>query len=433
MEDLDNSLLLEYCETLDNSFLNFQKKNKYCCMALTKSELKCKYSTTTTNILCKLHSRKKYSPEYIIVYIDNYNNEDADKNIIAYPYKNKEQYYKDIDIYKKELKDIYTENLIKIKQIVSCKVCNDIFIHNDLIKCSNITCDNKHLVCDTCLSGYIDSQISNNIGSYECMFNKLDKCNGNYSNTSIIKVIESNNDKLSKWNELVNITDIYRLANICDNYLICPLCRKWGCILDVPVNFSDPVNIKCMNCTLSWCNLCKRDAHPNSTCYTLIFTDTETKDERIQIIDTMIQDVITKALTHKCSTCGCAYIKEEGCNLMICSHCEGMTCYLCNAKIYYKEGRGKYWHFTGHEYSDPGTTCVIWNTNAHDKKEKQGNTEYNNNKIIRKLILFIIHNINNKEIIKIIYDRIIIIFEKDVDFNLIVKKFKKSVKTLDLI
>jgi hypothetical protein len=417
-DTIKSTIINEYVESLNHTFLNFQKKNKYCCMALTKSDLQCRYTAYSNRlgykkILCKLHSKKKYSPEYIIVYIDGYNDEDGgEKNIIAYPYKNEEQYYKDINIYKKELKDIYIENLIKIKQIVSCKVCNDIFKHNELIKCSNMTCDNKHLVCSSCLSGYIDSQISNNIGSYECMFNKLDKCNGNYSHTSIVEAIEpSDSNKLSKWNELVNITDVFKLANVCDNYIICPLCRKWGCILETPVDFIDPINIKCMNCKLEWCNLCKRDGHSNTSCYKLVFKETETMEKRIQIIDTMIQDIISKALTHKCSTCGCAYIKEEGCNLMVCSHCGGMTCYLCNAKIYYKEGRGKYWHFAGHEFSDPGTTCLTWNNTADDGKEKQGNTEYNNNKIIKELLLFISNNFQN--IRKIIYSRILLLCEKD--------------------
>ena len=40
------------------------------------------------------------------------------------------------------------------------------------------------------------------------------------------------NEFREKWNELITITNIFKIANICDNYQICPLCRKWGCILD---------------------------------------------------------------------------------------------------------------------------------------------------------------------------------------------------------
>jgi len=431
MDTIDNTILNDYNEysnMIDSKIANFYKNSKRRCMALTHLDVQCKYTHDIVNhhILCTLHRKKKYTPEYVIVYIDNYTETDSssNKHIIAYPYKNKEQYSKDIETYKKELKDTYIENLDKIKEITICKVCSDIFIHDELIKCSNTTCDNKHLICASCLSGYLDSQISNDIGTYECMFNKAEKCNGEYKPTIVNTILTKNEKdvkdvKLLKWKELVTITDIFKMANICDNYIICPLCRKWGCILEIDPSSTEPINIECMNCKLNWCNLCKREAHVSSSCYTLKFKKNESEDMRIQIIDTMIKDIISKALTHKCSTCGCAYIKEEGCNLMVCSHCGGMTCYLCNAKIYYKEGRGKYWHFVGHELSDPGTTCFVWNNNANDGKEKQGNTEYNNDKIIRELVQFILNNYEN--IRKIIYKRILFLYELDDEFNFIVK------------
>ena len=37
----------------------------------------------------------------------------------------------------------------------------------------------------------------------------------------------------TQWLELVTITNLYKMANICDDYIICPLCRKWGCIFEV--------------------------------------------------------------------------------------------------------------------------------------------------------------------------------------------------------
>ena len=427
----DVSEVLEYSKLIDSKFVNFHKKNNYHCMALTHLELQCKYThyTVDQHILCKLHRKKKYTPDYVIVYIDNDTESDSssNKHIIAYPYKNKEHYYKDIELYKQELKDKYIENLGKMKQITTCKVCNDTFIHNELIKCSNTTCDNKHLICSSCLTGYINSQISNNIGTHECMFNKSEKCNGEYKPTIVNTILtkhdkDDKDDKLVKWKELVTITDIFKMANICDNYIICPLCRKWGCILDIDPRTTDSIDIKCMNCELYWCHLCKREAHDSSSCYTLKFKDDETEDMQIKIIDIIIQDIITKALTHKCSTCGCAYIKEEGCNLMVCSHCGGMTCYICGAKIYYKEGRGKYWHFAGHEFSDPGTTCLTWNNNADDGKEKQGNTEYNNNKIIRELVQFIVNNYEH--IRKMIYKRILFLYEKEHNLDILSEMMK---------
>ena len=108
---------------------------------------------------------------------------------------------------------------------------------------------------------------------------------------------------------------------------------------------------------------------------------------------------------------------------MHCSHCVGMTCYLCNAKLYYKEGKGKYWHFAGHEFSDPDVVCTIWNSIANDGQANQGNTNFNNNKILKELILFVINN--KDDIKKKIYERIKILYEKDNDFNFIITTFEE--------
>ena len=458
MTEIDKDILdIEYATLIDYKVTQFLDKNKYC-KALNQNDTQCSYLHHENNMFCTLHSRKKHKPKYIIVYIDNDHNNGnikqkkgdhpchhtTDTNIIAYPYKNKVQYFTDIELYKKELKDIANENYVKLKQLNTCKVCSEDYTNSELIKCSKITCENKHSVCSTCIKGYIESQISSNVGTYECMFNQAEKCEGEYTIAPINTILdnfydnekptekyskkphENNAELKSKWLKLVNLTDIYKLANVCDDYVICPLCRGWGCIFEADPRVKNKVYIDCHNCNLKWCSLCKREAHGDDgeyACYSLNFKDTETDDHRITIIDTLIQDIISKALTHNCSTCGCAYIKEEGCNLMVCTHCGGMSCYLCNAKIYYKEGKGKYWHFAGHELSDPDTKCLIWNNIADDGQENQGNTNYNNTKILKELILLMINNIRMTS--DIIYSRIIFLYEKDESFNFIVKVFEE--------
>ena len=476
IHDTLDSELVEYSKLLDSQFISFQKNNEYCCKALTNTNLQCKNIMYKAHLLCKLHRKKKYSPDYIIVYIHNDIQKNRKKNyntnnethIIAYPYKNKEKYNKDSLIYKKELQEDYIQNLIKVNQITTCKVCNDTFTNNELIKCTYTTCDNKHLICSSCLSGYIDSQIANNIGTYECMFHNAEKCNGEYKPTLVHDICDKDS-KLSKWKELVTITDIYKLSNVCDNYIICPLCRSWGCILDIEPGNTEPMNVKCLNCNLEWCNLCKREAHRDASCYKLVFTETETLEKRISIIDTMIQNIMTKILTHTCSTCSSAYIKEDGCNLMYCSRCGGMSCYICNTKIYYKPGKSKYYHFVGHEFSASDAVCPIWNNNFDDNridayggaadvagagagagaaaggaadvagagagagadgavaadKIKQGNIKYNTKKIITELILFLANNHTCENVQQLIYNRIRNLYEKDEEYKIITEEFLK--------
>ena len=240
------------------------------------------------------------------------------------------------------------------------------------------------------------SLLSDGIASLECMFNNHDHCQGQYTEEQIKNALEFNGKSnnigpaaavdivkpeepkmdsinFSKWLEIMTASEIIKFAGICDNYLICPLCCKWGCIFEIPVGAEKhPFYIKCAACKKDWCTLCKRSAHDGRTCYQLLLTEKEQVDiaELGSVIDKMIQDIATRALTHSCGICGCSYVKEEGCNLMNCPKCNGMSCFICGMKLYYK-GDTKYWHFTGHDKADPDASCPLWNNYAGDGKEKQ--------------------------------------------------------------
>ena len=426
--------LKDYKQLTEHNFQRFEKyqRDDIRCLALTKNNEQCLKPNCyylDGHILCKYHRKKKYSPEYVIVYIHNYLEKKSDTHhIISYPYKNKIKYEADIELYKKELLDTKLESIIKLKQITQCKVCLEDFDNKDLLKCSNTSLEHQHFVCSDCLEGYINSQLLNDIGNNECMFNSSDKCEGIYNDAIIDKVIDKPETK-EKWNELITITNIFKIANICDNYQICPLCRKWGCILDTTnadtingngiINNNTKLTIKCEQCHLSWCNTCKREAHGDDSCYKLKFKEDETSEKECEIIDKMIVDIISNTVTKKCSTCGCAYIKEEGCNLMTCHKCYGMTCYLCNSKIYYKEGKGKYWHFIGHDYSDQNAVCKLYNNNPGEGSVVEGNSIHIKKEIIKEIFNFISEN---EDIIgNIINTRLHILYEEDEDYKFIVE------------
>ena len=371
--------------------------------------LRCKSKKQINSILCGVH--KKHKSERIAVTL-NINNE-----WITIPFTNEPeliiQIQKIKDDIEKEKLDKITKEIDNINNITICKVCCESFPNNtNLIRCSKVTSDNKHLVCSDCSNGHINSLMSDGIASYTCMFNKSEKCGGEYINADIAKVI---NDpvKQEQWNELINISEIFKLASICDDYVICPLCCKWGCIFEIPAGYQGNFYIPCGKCGDMWCNICKRKSHRDNSCYKLQFNDDETLNKRIDIIDHMIQELVTKSLTHCCSTCGCSYIKEEGCNLMICPKCESMTCYLCNMKLYYKNNT-KYWHFLGHDLSDPDAQCKLWNNDAGDGKEKQGNTEFNVNAIKSALCNFI--DVNTKDISELIIKRLLFMYDKDTEY-----------------
>jgi len=413
-------------------FDNYQQHNMKC-LALTQKNEQCLKPNCyyiDGHILCKYHRKIKYSPDYVIVYIHNYlENNSSEQHIITYPYKNKDKYYKDIILYKTELIDTKLNCILKLKQITKCKVCLEDFKNEDLLKCSNTSLEHQHFICSICLEGYINSQIINTIGNNECMFNGSEKCNGVYNDKELDKAINTLETKI-KWNELLTITNIFKIANICDNYQICPLCRKWGCIYDIinadTIEDETNITIKCEQCHLSWCNTCKREAHGNDSCYKLKFKNDENEEKQYEVIDKMIVDIISNIITRKCSKCGCAYIKEEGCNLMTCDKCYGMSCYLCNDKIYYKEGKGKYWHFIGNDYSDENAICRLHNNYADEGTVTEGNELYTKTQILKEIYNFISQN--EAKTCYLINKRLHILYEEDTHYKFIVEMIDEKVK-----
>ena len=443
------------------------------CVAITKNKTSCKSKQTNNSIFCGVH--KKSNPKLVSInfsanfstnfyelinkdYIEleleikniltiqiqqnplihtfKFTKEDEyleqnKKNQEEIIIKCKEQIIKDKEQIIKDREKIIKDKNDKeasINAITTCKVCYEEHSNETLIRCSNISPENKHTSCSDCTLGHINSLMSNGIASNTCMFDKSDKCDGTYSNKDIEKVITetSNPEMLLKWNELIDISEILKMASICDDYIICPLCCKWGCIFEIPAGVTGNFYIPCGKCDERWCNVCKRKAHGNRSCYKLDFTTTETTKKKIEVIDHMLQEIITKTLTHCCTSCGCAYIKDEGCNLMICPNCDGLSCYICNMRLYIKNNT-KYWHFSGHELSDSNAMCPLWNNEAGDGKEAQGNTEYNKKAIESEIMKFVTANINNLDTSKLICNRLLKLFEKDKENIDIIKQIAKKI------
>lgn len=434
------------------------------CIAITKKGIQCRNGKTKAlgggigdnqpTLFCGIHIKK--NPDTVIL-------EGTNK---AVPYINVERYLADIIKFNQHNQpnqshthhitssiDTPTYPIGDIPPI--CTVCGDKFpTRLDLIECSSSGLEFNHLVCHECLKGHVSSLLSDGIASLECMFNKHDHCHGQYIEENIKQILEfpATPDKTSesstkppralaaaadedppmdglrysKWQEIMTASEIIKFAGICDNYLICPLCCKWGCIFEIPVGAEKhSFYIRCELCTKEWCTLCKRGAHAARSCYELEFSEVELSDiaGMGRVIDKMIQDIATRALTHCCSICGCSYVKEEGCNLMTCPKCNGMSCFICGMKLYYK-GDTKYWHFTGHEKADRDARCPLWNNHAGDGQEKQGNTALNLANIEKEFLKFISSNAGNRQIYKLICQRIVANYEKDNTFTNILKNIR---------
>jgi len=397
------------------------------CIAITKAGNQCKLNKKG-KLFCGRHT--KTTPDQVIL-----DGGDNFGHIIQYT--NETNYFEHLAHMQKQFSTNKQDNIetgqtnthtIDHQQpipITKCGVCfDDIEELDNLIKCSSSECYITHLVCKDCLLGHATSMLNDGIASNECIFDKSDKCGGCYTEIDIQKAIGvGGREMLDKWNETLISSEIIKLAGICDNYLICPLCCRWGCIFETPVGAGSrhAFYIPCGKCGEQWCTLCKRGAHGSRSCYELHFQKEDVPaGMKEKIIDKMLQDIVTRTLTHCCSICGCTYIKEEGCNLMTCPKCNGMSCYICGMKLYYKANT-KYWHFTGHDLSDRNATCPLWNNKAGDgKSTNQGNIEYNLQKVEQEFSSFIKANQGNKAITQLIKERVRAQFGKDKDYRRVV-------------
>lgn len=257
-------------------------------------------------------------------------------------------------------------------QNYECQCCFSELPFEQLIKCSSASTKFKHIFCTDCIKGYIEAGINDKKVSCQCMSDTKDEhCNGFYLESDIEKCLDE--QLLKNFKEMLVVSTVTSFAKILDGYQICPHCNMYGLIIEGNVKY-----VKCDRCVdKSWCILCRRDAHDKDPCWKI-------KNEKdYDAIVYAVTETLTNALVHKCPSCHSKYIKEEGCNLMTCSSCKSYSCYLCGLLIKPKK-EDKYWHF----YGEGGTptaikTCKLFNDTGNIiKTANQGNTKFNNDKVI---------------------------------------------------
>ena len=414
------------------------------CIAMTKKGAQCKKNSTKNNInICSFHIRLK--PESVVInggaFID-YNkwfNEHAnvdEKRIIsggvgaAVAAINN-----DINVVVKlPSEEEQIRELEKFAQINKCFCCMDeSFSHTDLISCSNANSSLPHLICNDCFTRHLDVQLQSGIVTKACMFDASDKCGGEYVITQILSHLDV--DKGKKFEECLELETIKQLAAVCDNYQICPLCNKFGCIVENLQGMGGWVYLPCGRCGVSWCSRCQKKSHGQDYCYKFNFTEDTVEEEKNKIIDEVIQNIIYEKMTHYCLKCTRRFVKEEGCNLMTCPSCSTMSCYICNEILKPDALGNKYWHFTGHTGSSVVAKCPLWNNQAGDGKDNQGNTEYNIKQIFTELKVLIQQN-PNRELQRLIYKRICIHYKDEkqnslLSSHLLALNYKMDIVKLD--
>lgn len=396
--------------------------NNMQCMANTTKNTQCKhYKKNANDMFCTLHKQNAWIPkktyfmglklnnlrmdeyEYLLTKfkINDNINEQLIKETLK-EYNNQLEFNKRIEEEERKM----SENK-KINEDCTCKCCYlDDFDDNCLIRCNKISSEKCHKVCIECFINHLEIQLKENNVSLNCMFNSSDKCGGTYDIEFIRMLLEP--EKFEKYYDYYLMIEVKELAKTIDNYQICPHCLKYG--TEVNINNNEKIDIKCLRCNNSWCNLCKKKSHQNH-CYTLDFDNIKEQD-KIIIIDNIINDIKSRKLIHICPYCSSSFIKidGEGCNLMTCTSCKGNSCYICGCKIPTKNN-SHYYHFAGHALNDGTTNCLLWN-NSVGENNTSGNRRYNEKQIILEFDKLL--EVNKLHERKIIFNRI----KKSYDDNL---------------
>lgn len=281
----------------------------------------------------------------------------------------------DIEVYVEPIEPIELDLDIEPDpdQVFECGCCFEELERSDIIKCNKSIYPKKdHVSCVDCSKRYIEQSINNKL-KLKCMF----KCNHEYDQTTINKVISDDLDLSIKYTEYRSVDVATSLAQNLSNYHTCPFCSKWGIIVDnvyPPEHPQSISNVRCEICDMLFCIICRKAYHGNDSCNKI---DSSNPD----IIRLTIDRVIDDATIHKCPKCFTKYNKEDGCNFMTCPSCNTYSCYLCNMILVPRNGL-KYWHF-----SNNPSQCSLYNHKGgtDDQSINKGNTDYNNLRVVRAL------------------------------------------------
>ncbi len=155
--------------------------------------------------------------------------------------------------------------------------------------------------------------------------------------------------------------DEIRLADL-DDLTSCPFCDFAA--ICAPVE--EDREFRCANpeCEKVSCRLCKHETHIPLSC------EAYAKENKVTIRHA-VEEAMTEALVRSCHKCKNKYIKEFGCNKMMCTRCSSIQCYVCSKDIT-KDG---YAHFNESARGGRPGQCPLFDNTQQRHDEDVKNAE----------------------------------------------------------
>ena len=239
-------------------------------------------------------------------------------------------------------------------EVMTCACCfvDDIIV-SDTTFCS---ADSPHFFCLDCARRNAENDIGNEKYALRCM--DQSKCEYTFSREQRLRFLDKTTivrlEKLQQQDE-IRQAGLEALAHcpFCDFAMICP----------------DPVEVdkefRCQNseCQKISCRLCNLESHLPKTCL-------ENKMEKGPSQRRIIEEARTEAILRTCKKCGVRFLKDEGCNKVICTKCGAVTCDYCGADI--SDTTYKHFKDSGQIGLDPNG-CPLFHDNTK-RREEQADT-----------------------------------------------------------
>eukprot|EP00979_Chaetoceros_neogracilis_P016056 scaffold6861_cov133-Chaetoceros_neogracile.AAC.1 len=80
------------------------------------------------------------------------------------------------------------------------------------------------------------------------------------------------------------------------------------------------------SCGHESCIMCSEPAHEPLKC-------SQVEKQLVTRARSSIEECMTDAYVRRCPSCNCAFVREAGCDKMICRNCNALSCYICRELI----------------------------------------------------------------------------------------------------
>ncbi|VVC42654.1 Hypothetical protein CINCED_3A016054 [Cinara cedri] len=250
---------------------------------------------------CLRKGRKPWSTGYVIFFGEK-DNIDFLKEIAYVENREAVQFHIETDYY---LRVSEVEKAMEMDLLYKCECCYATDLLQDEVSC----CPKGHSFCLECIKKFVEIEVGLKKLEFQC----LATCTENFHLEMLKEIVD---EKLyARLLRLKQAEDI-KAANI-EGLETCAFC-------DYSAIVSQDLKIfSCLNpeCGKEICRICREENHVPLKCNEI------EKTPELQI-RTMIENKMSAVLIRVCPTCGNKFLKESGCNRIVCT-CGTHICYIC--------------------------------------------------------------------------------------------------------